>query len=152
MNSPFISWAILQAYSTTSSPRATSPAASLFTLPCSLTIRSAKSLEWATSSSRNANKAAVRLASDVARHPGKAAFAAATAASTSSTDAKSTSPLCTPVAGLKTFPRRSASPTKGLPSIQCVIRFMGPPGLYLKVSSHRRARRQAPASGDAGSS
>ena len=41
----------------------------------------------------------VRLDSDVARQPGKAALAAATAAETSSTDAKSTCFVSRPVAG-----------------------------------------------------
>ena len=41
----------------------------------------------------------VRLDRDVARQPGKAAFAAATAAETSSTDAKSTCFVSCPVAG-----------------------------------------------------
>jgi hypothetical protein len=41
----------------------------------------------------------VRFESDVARQPGNAAFAAATAAATSSTEAKSTSRACRPVAG-----------------------------------------------------
>ena len=45
-------------------------------------------------------KSSARLASDVARHAGNAAFAAWTAASTSSADAKSTAPVCRPVAGL----------------------------------------------------
>ena len=41
----------------------------------------------------------VRFESDVARHAGNAAFAAATARSTSSTEAKSTRRASTPVAG-----------------------------------------------------
>ena len=45
-------------------------------------------------------KRSARFDSDVARQAGNAAFAAATARSTSSVDAKSTSPVCLPVAGL----------------------------------------------------
>ena len=46
----------------------------------------------------------VRLDSEVARHAGNAALAAATAASTSSAEAKSTHLACAPVAGLNTGP------------------------------------------------
>ena len=46
----------------------------------------------------------VRFESEVARQAGNAAFAAATAASTSSTEAKSTSRAIAPVAGSKTGP------------------------------------------------
>ena len=49
---------------------------------------------------RMRKKRSARFDSDVARHAGNAAFAAATARSTSSLDAKSTSPVCLPVAGL----------------------------------------------------
>ena len=38
--------------------------------------------------------------SDIARQAGNASFAACTAGSTSSTEAKSTAPVCWPVAGL----------------------------------------------------
>src|SRR4029453_3225787 len=47
-------------------------------------------------------KISVRRESENVRHLAKARFAARTAASTSSTEAKSTSPVWTPVAGLKT--------------------------------------------------
>ena len=49
---------------------------------------------------RMRNMISVRLLSDVARQAGKASWAALTAASTSSTDAKSTSRATSPVAGL----------------------------------------------------
>jgi len=45
-------------------------------------------------------KSSARFASDIARHAGNAAFAACTARSISSTEAKSTAPVCCPVAGL----------------------------------------------------
>ena len=74
---------IPQANSTTSRPRATSPAASEVTLPCSELISSASSAVWLRISSRNANITEARLTSEVSRQPGNAADAAATAASTS---------------------------------------------------------------------
>ncbi len=89
-----------QANSMFSMPRASSPAASLGTLPCSIETSSAISSRWATTSSRNVNITSARRESDVARQAGKAALAAATAASTSATDARPTSACCSPVAGL----------------------------------------------------
>ena len=59
------------ANSTTSSPRATSPSASLGTLPCSAVMIAASSSVRAASSSRNRNSIVVRSASDVARHAGE---------------------------------------------------------------------------------
>jgi hypothetical protein len=64
-----------------------------------------------------------RFESDVARHEAYAAFAFCTARSISSGDAKSTSPDCSPVAGLKTGPIRPDSPRTGSPPIQCPITF-----------------------------
>ena len=61
----------------------------------------------------------VRFESDVARQAGNAALAAATAASTSAIDAKSTSRAIWPVAGLKTGPRRPEVPATRRPPIQC---------------------------------
>ena len=89
-----------QQNSITSSPRATSPFASERTLPCSSVSRRARSSEWSWKSSRMRKKSSVRRESDIVRQPSKARFAAWTAASTSSAVAKSTSPLCSPVAGL----------------------------------------------------
>ncbi len=89
-----------QAKSTTSRPRATSPAASAATLPCSALTSPARSPRRACTSSRNANSTLARLASEVCRQPGKALAAAATARSTSAGDAKSTDPVTCPVAGL----------------------------------------------------
>ena len=62
----------------------------------------------------------VRFDSDVARQAGKAARAAATAAWTSSTDAKSTSRAITPLAGSKIGPRLPEVPATRWPPIQWV--------------------------------
>ena len=83
----------------TSWPRATSPAASERTLPCSAVMIAASSGARALSSSRKANSTAVRLASEVAAHPFAAAAAAVTATSTSSTEASATCRATAPVAG-----------------------------------------------------
>jgi hypothetical protein len=82
-----------------SSPRATSPSASDGTLPCSAVSSAASSLRCWSTRFRILNMISVRFEIEVARHPGKAATAAATATSTSSTDAKSTVFACRPVAG-----------------------------------------------------
>ena len=99
-NSPLSRCGMPQANSTTSRPRATSPAASDATLPCSALISAAMSACRARTSSRNANMTPARLTSEVARQPGNAPAAAWTAALTSAADAKSTVPLTCPVAGL----------------------------------------------------
>src|SRR3990172_3305075 len=101
-----------------SRPRATSPRASDGTLPCSAVRKAAMSLRWASTRFRIRNRMSVRFDSDVARQAGKAAFAAAIAASTSSTEAKSTSRASTPVAGSKTGPRRPDVPATRWPPIQ----------------------------------
>ena len=88
-----------QANSTTSSPRATSPAASEVTLPCSALISAASSPACATISSRNRNRMVVRRASETPRQPGNALAAAATASPTTAAEAKSTVPVTWPVAG-----------------------------------------------------
>ena len=88
-----------QANSTTSRPRATSPAASPATLPCSALISAASSSVRLASSSRKANSTLARLARDAARQPGKALAAEATASSTTAAEAKSTVPVTSPVAG-----------------------------------------------------
>ncbi len=91
-----------QANSTTSWPRLTSPSASETTLPCSLVMISASSPLRALSSSRNLNRIAVRLASEVSRHAGNAAAAASITARASSTLASATWPVTSPVAGFVT--------------------------------------------------
>ena len=98
--SPLISCGMPQANSMFSRPRATSPIASVRTLPCSAVSSVAISLRFASTSSRRRNITSARRDNDVARHSGNAAFAAATAAPTSSTVARSTAPDCSPVAGL----------------------------------------------------
>jgi hypothetical protein len=71
-------------------PRAISPSASVGTLPCSDVRKDASSFRFASTRFRILNMMSVRFESEVARQSGNAALAAATAASTSSTDAKST--------------------------------------------------------------
>ena len=65
------------------------------------------------------NMMSVRLLSDVARQAGNAVRAAATAASTSPVDAKSTCFVTWPVAGSKTSPWRPEVPSTRRPPIQC---------------------------------
>ena len=89
-----------QQNSITSSPRVTSPSASESTLPCSRRQDLRDLLAPLVQSSRMLKKSSARFASDIARHAGNACFAAWTAASTSSTVARSTSPVWRPVAGL----------------------------------------------------
>ena len=72
------------ATSTTSMPRWISPAASGTTLPCSEAMIRASSSRLRWSSSRNRNITRARLTTEVSRQAGKAAWAARTAASTSS--------------------------------------------------------------------
>ncbi len=64
----------------------------------------------------------VRFESDVARQAGKAAVAAATAAPSSSAEAKSTSFVTWPVAGSKTWPSRPDVPGTKCPPIQWLTR------------------------------
>ena len=80
-------------------PRAISPSASDGTLPCSAVRSAASSTRCASTRFRILNMMSVRFESEVARHAGKAALAAATAAATSSTEAKSTCLVSVPVAG-----------------------------------------------------
>ena len=98
-NPPLSRCGMPQANSTTSRPRATSPAASEATLPCSSVISCAISLARDRMSSRNANSTEARLASETRRQVWKASLAASTARSTSVGVAKSTWPLTCPVAG-----------------------------------------------------
>jgi acyl-CoA reductase-like NAD-dependent aldehyde dehydrogenase len=65
---------------------------------------------------------AERRESEALRHSCAAALALATAAYTSSVEAKSTSPDCSPVAGLKTAPVRPEVPARSAPSIQWEMR------------------------------
>ena len=112
-----------QQNSITSSPRVTSPSASESTLPCSAVSSRATSSRRAATSSRIRKNSSARFASETARQAGKAAFAAWTARSTSSTVAKSTAPVCRPVAGLYTAPVRPDWPLTMWPPIQWLIRL-----------------------------
>ena len=112
--SPLSRCGIPQANSITSSPRVTSPIASESTLPCSAVRIRATSSRRSCTSSRIRKSSSARFASEVARQAGNAAFAAATAAPTSSVVARSTSPDCCPSAGLNTGPVRPDAPGDGL--------------------------------------
>ena len=118
MNAPLIRCGMPQANSTTSWPRATSPLASESTLPCSLVMIAASSPLRAFSSSRNAKRTWVRLASEVSRQPGNAAAAPATIAFTSSSDAMASWALTSPVAGLVTSLKRPPVPSYVAPFSQ----------------------------------
>jgi hypothetical protein len=110
LNPPRSAEGIPQAYSMTSRPRCTSPAASASTLPCSAVITSASRSRRAWTSSRKAKSAAVRFASDASRQARAARSAACTATATSAAQASSTVPVRRPVAGSNTSPRRSDEP------------------------------------------
>ena len=99
LNPPLSSVGMLHANSRFSIPRAISPRASDGTLPCSAVRCAASSLRRSSTRFRILNRMSVRFESDVARQAGKAAWAAATAAPTSSVVAKSTSRATCPVAG-----------------------------------------------------
>src|ERR1700729_3944427 len=99
-NPPLSRCGMPQANSTTSRPRATSPAASEATLPCSSVMSFASSVAWFLTSSRNANRTVARLESETLPQVLAASFAVFTAWSTSCVLAKSTVPLMWPVAGL----------------------------------------------------
>jgi hypothetical protein len=96
---PLSSCGAPQANSTFSSPRTTSPPASVTVLPCSAETWVAISLRLASTSSRNRNITSARRDSEAARQAGNAASAAATAVRTSSAVAATTSACCSPVAG-----------------------------------------------------
>ena len=116
---PLIRCGMPQANSTTSWPRATSPRASLRTLPCSAVINSASSPARASSSSRNRNNTRARRASEVSRQAGNAALAAATAASTSAGAANDSRAVAAPVAGSVTSDDRPLPPSYSPPATQC---------------------------------
>ena len=101
-----------------SRPRATSPIASDTTLPCSAVSMVAISLRFASTSSRMRNMISARFDRLVERQVTDAAFADATAASTSSSDARSTMPDCSPSAGLNTGAVRPDVDSTTRPSIQ----------------------------------
>ena len=120
-NPPLSSVGIPHAYSITSSPRATSPSASESTLPCSAVRQPRDVLAMRVEQLADRKKSSARRASDTARHDCERRLRALHGASTSSTEAKSTAPVCTPVAGLKTGPLRPDVPATRAPPIQWVI-------------------------------
>src|SRR6478752_2219272 len=122
LNPPFISCGTPHANSTFSRPRAISPAASACTLPCSAVMMFASSSRLSCSRARKANSTDDRLDSGARRHCSAAILAPATAASTSAAVARSTSALCTPVAGLYTGEVRPEVPATVAPSIQWEMR------------------------------
>src|SRR5919112_4697487 len=83
------------------------------------------------SSSRNAKRILVRLLSEVCDQAGKASFAVAMAASTSSLSARRTSACWRPVAGLNTLDVRSERPPVALPPTQCWIVVVTQPPLFV---------------------
>ena len=74
-------------------------------------------------SSRIRKKSSARRESETSRQVRNASFATWTAASTSSTVAKSTAPDCSPVAGFQTGPLRPDVPGTLLPPTQWWIGF-----------------------------
>ena len=116
-----------QANSTTSWPRATSPAASESTLPCSAVMIAASSPARSLSSSRKRKTTWVRAATEVAAQPGAAAAALAMTRSASAVEARATRPVTSPVAGLVTSAVRSEEPAKAALSSQWATgAVMGP--------------------------
>ncbi len=110
VKSPLSSCGMPQANSTMSMPRLTSPCASVKTLPCSAVMAWASSSLCWLSSSRKRNITRARRSGGVSAHLGKAAWAAATAASTSAREARATRPVTWPVAGLVTSCSRPLAP------------------------------------------
>src|SRR5665647_2296910 len=121
-NPPLSSCGTPAANSTFSRPRAISPAASDRTLPCSAVTIAASSSLRSRRSSRNANSTPDRLDSDAWRQSLEAATAVATAVFTSAAEARSTVPVCSPMAGLYAGEVRPEVPGVLRPSIQCEIR------------------------------
>ncbi len=115
--SPLSRCGIPQANSTTSRPRATSPSASEWVLPCSAVIWSAKRSALASINSRSLNMTRARRAGGVLAQSGNAARAAATARPTVSTSASGSTPVWAPLAGLNTGELRPPSPSTRWPSM-----------------------------------
>src|SRR4029079_16139381 len=91
------------------------------TLPCSLVMIWANSCLRSLSSSRNLNRIAVRLASEVSRHAGNAAAAASITARASATLPNTTSPVTCPESGFVTGILWPAVPSNVVLFIQCWI-------------------------------
>ena len=98
-----------QAKSTTSMPRANSPRASSWVLPCSREIARAISSALRSSNSLKRNMNFVRLSGGIAAQALAASFAAATAACTSSAVESGSEAISSPVAGLNTGATRRDS-------------------------------------------
>ena len=99
-NSPFMKVGAATAYSTTSSPRVTSPSASSWVLPCSAARVRASSSARSHRIALNRSRMRARRSTGVLAQAGKAALAAATAVSTSAVEASATLRSDSPVAGL----------------------------------------------------
>ncbi len=104
VNPPLSRCGIPHANSATSRPRITSPNASLRTLPCSAVINAAIRSLSRFSNSRNRNNTWLRFASEMLPHSlaPRHCLAPATTSETRSAEARSRSPVCSPVAGLNT--------------------------------------------------
>ena len=102
-----------QANSTTSMPRATSPSASAWVLPCSWEMARAMSAACLSSSSLNLNMKRARFSGGVRPQAGAASFAAATAVPTSAALERPSSAVCSPVAGLNTGATSGPTQTAG---------------------------------------
>lgn len=113
-----------QANSTISMPRATSPCASVNTLPCSAVIARARSSRCLFSSSKNLNITRARRIGGVSDHAANAARALCTAASISEAFASAMRPVTRPVAGLNTSEARTLCPLTTLPEIQWSMEVM----------------------------
>ena len=129
---PFSSWGTPQANSTHSRPRATSPAASERTLPCSWLTSIARSWRRLTRSSRSRNIMSVRCPSGDSPHGPAASAAHRTAASTSAAEARLTVLVCTPSAGSKTGADRPDVPAVDRPPTQCSTDCISVPRRYTR--------------------
>ena len=110
VKSPFRRFGMPVTNSTISMPRWTELLASDSVLPCSHEISSASSSMWRSHSSLKRNMTRARKIGVVDDHPGSAASAASTALRTSAPLANGTFLVHSPVAGLKTSPKRPLSP------------------------------------------
>ena len=87
------------------------------------------------SSSRNLKSTWLRLASETLPQLScQACFAPATTSPTRSAEARSSTPVTSPVAGLKTSLVRSAVPVQGLPAMRWVMRVGVDVGLDMRCS------------------
>ena len=152
VKSPFRSCGMPQANSMMSMPRSTSPRASEKTLPCSLVIARARSSLCALISPRYLFISRARRSGGRFAQAGKAALAAATAASTSADDDRVTLRCLRPVAGLKMSCVLPLAPGTTWPSMKLPTRdsaflisivFMVP-SLTLEIEERRLFRGTCP--------